>query len=70
MEKATAIVDYAYPCMQAEKALKEAHNAMLKRSYNEAAEAALVAIAETKLMLNAIKHEQESTCQSLGHTAV
>jgi len=54
MEKATAIVDYAFPAMMAEKALKEAHLFMLAHMYDEAAEQTLNALAETKLMLNAI----------------
>ena len=54
MEKATAIVDYAFPAMMAEKALKDAHLFMLAQMYDEAAEQTLTALAETKLMLNAI----------------
>lgn len=54
MEKVTAIVDYAFPAMMAEKALKDAHLFMLAQMYDEAAEQTLKALAETKLMLNAI----------------
>lgn len=48
------MVDYAYPCMMAERALKDAHAAMLENKYDEAHEAGLKAIAEAKLMLHAI----------------
>ena len=48
------VVDYAYPCMMAERALKEAHAAMLKGNHDEAHEAGLKAITEAKLMLHAI----------------
>jgi hypothetical protein len=53
------MIDYAYPCMMAEKAIKQAHEHMLERQYDEAIEAALGAIAETKLMINAIKDMKE-----------
>ena len=53
------MIDYAYPCMMAEKALKELHDAMLHRDFARAREAALLAMAETKLTLNAI-NEMES----------
>ena len=54
------MIDYAYPCMMAEKALKEAHHAMLENNHDEALEAGLKALAETKLMINAIKDMKEN----------
>ena len=54
------VVDYAYPCMMAEKALKELHQAMLDNDYDAALEHALAAMAETKLAYNAIRHTKES----------
>jgi len=57
--KGELMVDYAYPCMMAENALKEAHDAMLNRGYDEAIEHTLKAMAEVKLMLNAIKEMKE-----------
>lgn len=54
------MVDYAYPCMMAENALKEAHIHMLNNEYDEAIEEGLKAIAETKLMINAIKDMKEN----------
>jgi hypothetical protein len=54
------VVDYAYPCMMAEKALKELHQAMLNNDYDAALEHALTAMAETKLAYNAIRHTKES----------
>jgi len=45
--------------MMAEKALKEAHHAMLERQYDEAIEKALTAMAETKLMITAIRDMKE-----------
>jgi hypothetical protein len=54
------IVDYAYPAMMAEKALKEMHWAMLDNDYDKALEFALAAITEARLAYNAIKHKKES----------
>ena len=48
------MIDYAYPTMMAEKALKDLHDAMLRRRYDEAVEAGLVAVRETCLALQAI----------------
>lgn len=58
--KGKLMVDYAYPCMMAERALKEAHIRMLNNKYDEAIEEALKAMAETKLMINAIKDMKEN----------
>ena len=57
--KGELMVDYAYPCMMAENALKEAHAHMLNHEYDEAIEAGLEALAETKLMVTAIKDMKE-----------
>jgi len=57
--KEDIVVDYAAPCMKAERALKDLHEAMLMRDYEQAIHFALQALVETKLTLNAIKHEQE-----------
>jgi hypothetical protein len=64
MEKAMAtvdnqLVDYAYPMMLAQKALKDAHEAVLEKDFRAAIDRAYDAIAETKLMLNALKEMQE-----------
>jgi len=59
MGKITVIVDYSMPTMKAERALKRLHDHMLDKQYDKAAEQALIALAETKLALNAIRHQQE-----------
>jgi hypothetical protein len=53
------IVDYAYPCMMAEKFLREAHQAMLTRDYEKAIDLSEEATAECRLMSVAIKHMKE-----------
>jgi hypothetical protein len=53
------MVDYAYPCMMAEAALKKLHWAMLDRRYDDAIEAGHVALAETLMTVAAIRHEQK-----------
>lgn len=57
------IVDYAYPCMMAEKALKDLHEAMLLKQYDAAIEHAMKALVEVKMTLNAVRHEKEQTRQ-------
>lgn len=64
MPTSTCLVDYAYPCMMAEQALKKLHHAMLERDFDTAMEQALVAITETRLTLNAIRHEKEKQVQT------
>lgn len=53
------MVDYSYPMLMAQKALKDAHDAVLEKDFDKAIEHAMVALAETKLTLNAIKEMQE-----------
>jgi hypothetical protein len=53
------MIDYAYPMMMTEKAIKEAHKHMLKNEYDTAVEQMLVAITEAKMTLNSIKHMKE-----------
>ena len=53
------VMDYALPCMMAENALKKAHNAMLDKNYDEAMGETLTAIAEARLMYNAIRYMKE-----------
>lgn len=47
--------DYAYPCMMAEKALQEVHQAILRNDYAEAQSKAGQALIECAMMLDAIK---------------
>lgn len=71
-----AIVDYAYPCMMAEKALKQMHDAVLENNYDKALEFALVAMAETRLSYQAIRQmknqleENEIARKTPGQLAV
>tara|TARA_R110000868_G_scaffold237_1_gene2195 strand:- start:2736 stop:2918 length:183 start_codon:yes stop_codon:yes gene_type:complete len=53
------MIDYAYPCMMAENALKKAHLAMLENDYDVAIGEALNALTETRLMINSIKDMKE-----------
>lgn len=62
MEKATGIVeliDYAHPMMMAERHLKNAHNALLEGSNDEALGELMQAIVETKLAIHSIKLMEE-----------
>lgn len=59
MSETSVLIDYAHPCMMAERALKDLHDAMLMKKYDEAIEHGLRALAEVKLTINSIKHVQE-----------
>lgn len=49
------VVDYSYPMLMAHKALKDAHEAVLKKDFDTAVEQVMTAMAEVKLTLNAVK---------------
>lgn len=53
------VVDYAYPCLRAEKALRKLHESVLANDYEAAIEAGLEALAEAKLTVNALRDMQE-----------
>jgi hypothetical protein len=55
----TTVIDYAYPMMAAEKSLKETHQFMLDRKYDEALDELLIAASEVKMTINAIRHMKE-----------
>lgn len=52
------MIDYSYPCMMAEKALKDLHNAAIEGRLDDAQEFALVAMAEARLTYQALRHMQ------------
>lgn len=54
-----AVVDYAYPCMMAERGLKELHNLMLEGKHDEAITAGIRALADVRLTIQAIKDMRE-----------
>lgn len=54
------VIDYASPCMMAEKALKDAHNAVLHKDLDGAIEQTMEALVQTRLMLVSLKHMKES----------
>jgi hypothetical protein len=53
------VIDYAYPCMMAEKAVKNIHDAALHNRIDEAIESATIAITELRLALAALKIMKE-----------
>ena len=53
------IVDYARPCMDAEKALKDAHDAVLDRKFDEAMTKTMDALVNVRLMYGALRHMKE-----------
>lgn len=53
------MIDYAYPCMMAEKALKDLHEAMLLNQHTQALDAAKVALAHIADILIAIENSRK-----------
>lgn len=62
------MIDYAHPTLMAEKALKDLHNAMLERRYEDAIEHGLQAIVETRLAIHAIRNDIEKNQQKVVDT--
>lgn len=52
------MIDYSYPCMMAERALKDLHNAAIEGRLDDAIEHALSALAEVRLTYQALRHMQ------------
>jgi hypothetical protein len=48
------MIDYAYPCMMAENALKDLHNAAIEGRLEEAKEHALEAVTQARLTYQAL----------------
>lgn len=59
MIEETTLIDYAYPMMMAENALKQAHAHMLDNEHDKAIEQLFVAATEVKMTLNSVKHMKE-----------
>jgi len=53
------IIDYAKPCMDAEQALKEAHNAVLAQDLDLAMTKTMDAVICARLMYGALRHMKE-----------
>jgi|688.fasta_scaffold240470_2 hypothetical protein len=53
------IVDYAMPCMNAERALKRTHDAVLARDLDQAISEAIRAVAESRLLVVTLKEMKE-----------
>ena len=59
--KVEQIKDYAYPCMMAEKALKNAYNAMLEGKKDQAIGECCTAIQEIEDIITAIQNAKIKT---------
>jgi len=57
-KKIEQIKDYAYPCMMAEKALKNAYNLMLEDKKDQAIAECITAIHEIEDIITAIQNEK------------
>lgn len=57
--KTDVLIDYALPCMAAERELRDLHNYALEGKYEQAMQAALAASAEARLTYHALVHMKE-----------
>jgi hypothetical protein len=57
--KIEKVIDYALPCMLAEKELKEAHQFMLENKYRDAMKSGVKATDYIHQMLDAIENKME-----------
>ncbi len=55
----TVIVDYARPCMDAEQALKDAHEAVLNGNLDLAMTKTMDAVISARLMYGSLRHMKE-----------
>jgi len=53
------IIDYAKPCMDAEKALRDAHNAVLEQNLDLAMTKAMDAVICARLLYGALHHMKD-----------
>lgn len=60
------IIDYAHPCMMAENAMKQLHNAALDKDYSAAILFGITAITEMRLAVQNLKlmREQEDALRN------
>jgi hypothetical protein len=56
--KINQVIDYALPCMLAENALKEVHQNMLDKNYDDALNKCFTAMTNIAKIMEAIKHER------------
>lgn len=61
MEQIEVIIDYAYPCMMAEKALRITHDAMLRGDFDTALAALTQVMVEAKIAINSVKEMKGKT---------
>ena len=54
------MIDYAYPCMMAENALKDLHNAAIEGRLEEAKKLALEAVTQARLTYQALEHMKQA----------
>ena len=59
------INDYAKPCMDAEKALKDAHNAVLENNLDVAMTKTMEAIISARLMYGALRLMKEKYAKAV-----
>jgi hypothetical protein len=60
-KRMTELIDYAYPLMMAERALKKAHDYLLEEDYILAMDQLEMAIVEVRIARNSVLHIKEKS---------
>ena len=53
------VIDYAYPTIRAEKSLEKLHQMMLAKRYDDALEAGVEVLIQTRAAIQAIQHMKD-----------
>ena len=53
------VIDYAYPTIRAEKSLEQLHQMMLAKRYDDALEAGVEVLIQTRAAIQAIQHMKD-----------
>lgn len=63
-QQSSELVDYSYPCMMAERAIRDLYNAAIEGRLEEAKELALEAATQARMIYIALEHQREASNQS------
>jgi hypothetical protein len=63
-QQSSELVDYAHPCLLAERAIKNLYNAAIEGRLEDAQELALEAATQARIVYIALEHQREASNQS------
>lgn len=63
-QQSSELVDYSYPCMMAERAIRDLYNAAIEGRIEKAQELALEAATQARMAYIALENQREASNQS------